>query len=280
MKLTKNKKKRTRKVKKKKGGSRNTNAKHTAIIIEPRKHKAVSFVLKNILENLDDTWNVIIHHGTLNEDYVKGILERDLSNYRNRISLENLGVDDLPRKELNRLLLDHKFLEKIPTEKFIFFQTDSMINPNNKHLLEKFMNYDYVGAPFTSVPLDECIKFLNLNIPKVDLTKEGFVGNGGFSFRKKSKMLEVLKDLDSEIINTIVNEGKYGEDLIFSLGTNNVKVNKPTFEMAKEFSMEQAYVPKVFALHAPWKNLNENELNMLKNDCPGLDTLISLQGSE
>ena len=34
------------------------NAKYTAIIIEPRTHKALEFVLNNFLENLNDDWIV------------------------------------------------------------------------------------------------------------------------------------------------------------------------------------------------------------------------------
>jgi len=280
----KNIKKRTRKTRKQSAGFKKIAINNTAVIIEPRKHKALSFVLRNVLENLDDTWHVKIHHGISNEEYIKTILENDLPEYRKRVSLENLGVENLSRSELNKLLLDINFLEKIPTENYIFFQTDSMINPNNRDLLEKFMNYDFVGAPFSKkefqTTLDQYVKFANLNIRKIDVTKEGFVGNGGFSFRKKSKMIKILKDLSSDFIDKILKDQKYGEDLIFSLGTNNVKVNKPSFEKSKEFSIEQVYVPKVFAVHCPWKNLNEDELNDLKNDCPGLDKLINLQATE
>ena len=40
-----------------------TQNKYTAVIVEPREHKALSFVLNNFLENLSDEWNIIIMHG-------------------------------------------------------------------------------------------------------------------------------------------------------------------------------------------------------------------------
>ena len=43
---------------------------YTAVIIEPRKHKALYFVLKNYLENLDSSWNILILHGNLNKEYI------------------------------------------------------------------------------------------------------------------------------------------------------------------------------------------------------------------
>ena len=36
---------------------------YTAIIIEPRKHKAIKFVLKNAYDNLSNEWNIIIFVG-------------------------------------------------------------------------------------------------------------------------------------------------------------------------------------------------------------------------
>ena len=61
----------------------------TAIIVEPRKHKALSFVVKNVLENLSNEWNVIIYYVNFNEDFVKGLLENELKFFSSRIVLVN-----------------------------------------------------------------------------------------------------------------------------------------------------------------------------------------------
>ena len=61
----------------------------TAIIIEPRKHRALPFVLRNILENLDNTWNVILYHGTHNKEFSEQILSGELFIYSSRLSLVN-----------------------------------------------------------------------------------------------------------------------------------------------------------------------------------------------
>jgi hypothetical protein len=52
-------------------------SKYTAIIIEPRKHKALTFVLTNFLENLSNEWDFIIFHGINNSEYIKNILNSD-----------------------------------------------------------------------------------------------------------------------------------------------------------------------------------------------------------
>ena len=61
----KNKTKKNKTIRKKGG-----NNSYTAIIIEPRKHKALSFVLNNVLNNLNDSWNIIVFHGNLNKEYI------------------------------------------------------------------------------------------------------------------------------------------------------------------------------------------------------------------
>ena len=67
-------------------------SKYTAIIIEPRKHRALHFVLTNFLHNLSNDWNIIIFHGINNVEYVKDIVD---SIETDRISLINLNVENL-----------------------------------------------------------------------------------------------------------------------------------------------------------------------------------------
>ena len=50
--------------------------KYTAIIIEPRKHHALEFVLNNALYCLSSEWKIILFHGNDNVEYVNKIAER------------------------------------------------------------------------------------------------------------------------------------------------------------------------------------------------------------
>jgi hypothetical protein len=58
---------------------------------------------------------------------------------------------------------------------------------------------------------------------------------------------------------------------------NSRSLDKKEFNKAKEFSIETIYSPKSFGVHAPWKHLKAEEQEQLKKDCPGLETLMSLQ---
>ena len=217
----------------------------TAIIVEPRKHRALEFVIKNVLDNLPANWNIQIHHGTRNQQFVEEIVRQLPSN---RITLKNLGVENVPFQEFQILLTSREFTEAIPTETFIVFHTDSMINPNQKHLLNKFLEYDYVGAPWPN----------------------GQVGNGGFSLRKRSKMLEIIAAAPPR-----PNEH---EDTYFSSGARGkVKLHKPDFIKAMEFSIETVPSPIFFALHKVWAWHPDKMLDFCIR-CPGLNDLIKLQG--
>ena len=44
-----------------------------ALIIETRKHKALPFVLKSVMNKLSEDWKLQIFHGTDNIDYIKSI---------------------------------------------------------------------------------------------------------------------------------------------------------------------------------------------------------------
>jgi hypothetical protein len=195
---------------------------YTAVIVEPRKHKALRFVVKNALENLSTEWNIILFHGIDNKQYVTDICA-SLPIYNNRLQMINLNITNLTIPEYSRLLVSKEFYMKIPTEIFLIFQTDSLIFAKHKHLVNNFLRYEYVGAPWSNA-----------------LRNNTHVGNGGFSLRRKSAMLRV--------IDTVVYRGE-PEDVYFSCSG---KLNVPTMDEAKMFSTESIYSPVSFGCHKPW----------------------------
>ena len=51
------------------------NIKKVAFITEPRKHKALKFVLENYISILPEEWDFVINHGTVNLDYIKTVID-------------------------------------------------------------------------------------------------------------------------------------------------------------------------------------------------------------
>ena len=180
---------------------------YTAIIVEPRKHAALSYVLNNILTNLSDDWNIIVCHGTKNLEYLQDIIKYELKSSP-RISLVNLGVDNLTIAQYNEIYATKAFHDHIPTEIFLKFETDSMILPKNAHLINEFLQYDYVGAPWP----------------------DRQVGNGGFSLRRKSKMLELIDKVP--FIKGEADDGFFSQYLARPNNDFSIKLNKPSPEKA------------------------------------------------
>jgi len=224
---------------------------YTAVIIEPREHKALSLVLKNFLENLSDEWNIIIMHGNKNINYVENIIQNELFNYNDRIQMINLNVDNLSIDDYNKLLLSENFYSYIPTEIFLIFQTDTLICENQKTLINDFLQYDYVGAPWSFKHIGE---------------KGRVGGNGGLSLRKKSKMLEKIRNCNND-------ENQF-EDMYFSNSCS--MLNFPEFTKAKNFSIETVFNEKSFGVHKPWSYMSSDNLKTINENCPNLDKLIEL----
>jgi hypothetical protein len=231
---------------------------YTAVIIEPREHKALGFVLNNFLENLDERWNIIVFHGNKNKEYVENIINTSLEKYKNRISLIDLKVDNLGSlHEYSSVLLDRKFYDNIPTEMFLIFQTDTVICSKYKDMIYDFMDYDYVGAPVRGhSPWN---------------WEDGEVGNGGLSLRRKSKMLEMLDKCSHQLEN---HDKSTYEDNFYAFPCENIKsFNKPSVEKAKNFAIEKIESDKSFGLHKAYSYLDKTKICEW---CPEINTIHEL----
>lgn len=227
--------------------------KYTAIIIEPREHKALEYVLNNFLDNLSDEWSIILFHGNKNIDYINKILDKMVQSKRERITLINLKVDNLTISEYSKLFTQKSFYENIPTEIFLVFQTDTVIC--NKDLLDDYLDYDWVGAPWLP---QESFKDDILNI-----------GNGGLSLRRKTKMLEIIDKVDYH--------PKENEDLYFARGCKQVGCNIPELEKQKIFSNEHILTDDSFGVHKLYALHDQNDLAEKYKSCPQIKVVRDLQ---
>ena len=236
---------------------------YTAVIVEPRKHKAIEFVLNNVCECLSMNWNIVFFHGCNNEEYVKNIIDNSII-FENRVKLVNLNIDNLDLIEYSKLFATKSIIyEHIQTEIFLVFQTDSMIIKKNKDIINYFLEYDYVGAPWL--------------ITAYNLTKNcSYIGNGGFSLRRKSKMLEIIENVEWNSSNNFI-ESNYDniyEDLYFCKKYNNIIVNKPEYNKALMFCVDEVYNEVAFACHKPWFHFH---YQTFKTIYPEVEILKELQ---
>jgi len=233
---------------------------YTALIVEPRKHKALELVFNNFNRNLDEKWMFLIFHGIENKEYILDILIRNKIDKKRDIKMVDMCVNNLTKNDYNILFFSNTFYDKIETETFLVFQTDTLISDKYANTIYDFLEYDYVGAPW---------RFDN---------DYNSVGNGGLSLRKKSKMIEMI--IKGGYLRE--NGEPYNEDVFFSNTSafdnkNNYRsLYKPSFEVASKFSVETYFSDNSFGLHNPWCHLKTEYLNEMKKLFPELEELINL----
>ena len=196
------------------------NTDYQAVIVEPREHKDLETVIKTVMYFLNESdskikWGLSIIHGESNKKFVKKIVDK-----WEGVELQNLWVNNLTPIQYNQMLMGSQFWKQLKTENILLFQTDSTLL---KFGIDQFISYIYIGAPW--------IRF-----------REGkIVGNGGLSFRKKSKMIEISE--------TYANDEITMEDIYFCKYLKDEDL--PDIGIAKQFSVEDVEYDDPLGVHQP-----------------------------
>jgi hypothetical protein len=222
--------------------------KYSAVIIEHRIHPAWKLVLNNFLTNLDERWNFIIFCGLLNKEFLQDLIDTNFKEHKNRITIHQINIENFTIKEYSNFMVQPLIYEMIPTETFLIFQLDTLISAKYKDYIYDFIEYDYVGAPWSEVE------------------DKKYVGNGGLSLRKKSVMLNIIKN--------DVNNMRYAhlEDMFFSYYV----INKPTVKKAKLFSVETTFSERSFGIHKCYNHLSNDKLCKIAEYIPEIFELAEL----
>ena len=233
---------------------------YTAVIIEPRITEALKIVLFNFNKNLNETWSFLIFHGNKNKQFIETIIDENNIHSKRKVVLISTGLNNLSIKQYNLFLYSDFFYNHIHTEHFLIFQIDTLLSDTASTNIYNFLEYDYVGAPWN----------------KINNYKS--VGNGGLSLRKKSKMLSMIHK--GGFIKK--NGEPHIEDRFFSDtydNKNKLILNKPTIEVAQQFSVETMFYNNPVGLHKPWNYLTKEQIKELATNFPDLNKLISIQSS-
>jgi hypothetical protein len=218
-----------------------------AVIVEPREHKYLVPIVLNFIENLPQDTKIQIFHGTHNLNFLIKHLEKEIKS--GKIILTNLGKKNIEVKNYSYLLTSVNFWEKVQGENILIFQTDTCLCKSGIHKLKELYQYDYVGAPWKK----------NFN-KKSDNTRIG--GNGGLSFRKKSKMLEICRAHKPTYRN---------EDIFFS----SKKLKFPKKKDTTRYFTETLPSDNPIGVHKAWQYLNHNDLKKLKKNCPEMQKIFN-----
>jgi hypothetical protein len=256
--------------------------KKLAFITEPRKHKALKFVLENFLSILPQEWNIQINHGTNNLNYIVNIIDSSEiireAKLKNRLLLHDLNVPNLTHKGESDLLRTEDFWDILDADLLLKFECDTILCPNSKYKISDFEKFDYIGGYWGNRlyhPLDKPYPHLKPNGAYHAPYKGPQVlpMNGALSLRNK----KVMKDLVYKYYDEYLEAGKpYSEDYFFS-----EYVKKPTTREVISFSIDNGYIAPLngeapFGIHKPWANKG-GAYSSIKAVCKEVEILESLQ---
>lgn len=235
------------------------------VIVEPRKHKSLRFVINNFVYFCPN-WSLYIFHSKENKEYIKNII-----NNSPNVHCIELFESNITQQIYNDLLLTNAFWNAINSEKILIFQCDTMIRDFG---IEKYLDYDYIGAPWIT---QERIEKVNVIIDIKDKYSENncHFMNGGLSLRSKSAMLKCLDMLDVQslknVIHSLPNEKKslasdiLWEDVFFLHGCKLLNARMPDLITCYHFSSEHIMNTSSLGFHKIWDDNKPHKLSDILN---------------
>jgi hypothetical protein len=216
------------------------NYKLVAVIIEPREKNLIN-IINHYMNKLPNYTHFQIYYGNKNSCLIKNYYHNEI--ILNKISIWDMGVDNLTIQGYNRILLSKEFWETIQGEKVLIFQTDSIPCSKSKYKITDFIEYDFIGAPLSNL--------VNILLNIYFMGKGYIVNhmkfyNGGLSMRSKSIMLKIIEKYPWDKLTA--------EDVWFCAFVEKVGGKLPEKKVGRNFSFESEELDNIpWGLHKPRK---------------------------
>lgn len=195
-----------------------------AVIVETRKMPNLKWTINNIQHHTG--WRIIFYCSE--ESKIEGIP-----------NVEIRVIDSMDFDKYNSMMKSVDFWSSFDEEHILIFQSDSFMLRSG---IEEFLEYDYVGAPWNWA-YDP--NFKDPRYPDLSIFRSG--GNGGFSLRKRSKMIEILSSID-------INEHQ-NEDMLISPYLDDIGL-----DIKKKFCVETIFYEQPLAIHAIQKHMTSEQI--------------------
>lgn len=218
------------------GSSRDSQYK--VVLLDNRANPLSVFSVLFTLSNLNVGWSCKIYTSTPAIPYYKKFLGRVAE-------ISHLPVLDIPRFHIdiyNNILKSADFWRSIKSIKTLVIQDDGvLLRPG----IERFMEYDFVGASWVDNVANQYIK---------ENITEDLVGNGGFSLRTNSHMINICENFKKEKSWLFYkNITQIPEDVYFVYGLKRTDGSRmPSFQVGTEFASEEVCNMGSIGVHKLW----------------------------
>jgi len=214
-------------------------------------HKPCStlgYTLTNFASNLRPEWPLLVLH---NEDVSTHLEQNKIVRLQKKngilhtASLERNGFPALTSansSSYSKLLASTRFWSALRAQHVLIFQTDSVLCSLSPWMIEDFLPYDYIGAPWID-------RWYGMNI-----------GNGGLSLRKTKAMIRITNAFK---FNETENEDIYFARGIYDLAALDHSIVIPPVHVAAQFAYEAGRLPVVtsFGVHkTPFRRVDKDAI--------------------
>ncbi|KAI8593117.1 hypothetical protein BDZ88DRAFT_186068 [Geranomyces variabilis] len=205
-----------------------------ALLIELRPMRTLIPILLHYMATLSEDWPFMLMHSAEVEPLLarSAAIKRYIASGKLRPLLLSPDVKLANGADVSEFLTKKSTwaLLPAPAEHIFFFQLDAVICSNSEQTPDDYLHYDWIGAPW----------------PHIAYLKGG---NGGFSMRRKSRMLRCLETRTWA-------RGMNPEDVWYSECMNQFPdAVMPTFEQGKEFAIEGAESPRYMGIHKTYNGI-------------------------
>ena len=200
------------------------------------------------VENLA-AWRGIVYTTQRCVDYYKEVLPLEIVDVEVLPSLEVDAFDiDVYNESLEHAGLWQKLKDK-EVKKVVTIQDDGLLM--NKGV-EKFLEWDYIGAPWLDAPQNDYIKkYINSEL----------VGNGGLSVRSVDWMLKICEERQAERLTLFYhNLVRIPEDVYYVKWLKRGGAKMPSGDVARKFAVEQILDADALGMHKLWLYHNPQTL--------------------
>jgi hypothetical protein len=223
-----------------------------AVIVEPRSdHPLLEAVCRNIMYFLPEDWNLIIY------SYNESIIKNKLTGIE--FDFVKLDKNNITTHEYSQLLKNEIFWNFIPGEHILIFQSDSyMLKKLDQTYFDYISKFGMIGPVF---------RWLLNYEHDISTPESTFSINGGFNYRRKSFVLDAIKNVkESDIISyrkrknlntdAFLNVfGHFPEDIFFNHALYILNYPKPSYEDCIKFASQNMYeIQDILAVHGVYKN--------------------------
>jgi hypothetical protein len=152
------------------------------------------------------------------------------------------------------LFMSESFWNAVYGKKVLVFQPDTLLT---RHGIEQFLEYDFVGAPWTRGGLAQLAN-----------SAGGIMGNGGLSLRTVSFMKQCVRPgaFAAQRVDSRIRARQYctNEDIVFAYClTGEPTIKLPPRSVAEQFSVETGFYATPLGLHAIWRHLPAEQVQAI-----------------